>query len=459
MIRLFDNLPGESLPEASLTALLPYTGVSLTSLMDEHPGLLVFPDCLGKFGDNWKDEALYEFYGSSLKAGNVVGFFCVNGEHIQIQSRFDRDSAKQYFLHYMLGRVFGANLLNLPTLSEKESMWDFLLYLFPFFLKKALRQGILRKYQPFQYNDSHVRGAIDVARHLRKNIPFNGRIAYQTRELTANNPIIQLIRHTIEAIRINPMAGNILSQDSEMKEAVQTIIELTPDYNRQDTIKVTAKNLRPVRHPYFTEYSVLQKLCLKILRHEKINYGESEDKIHGIVFKAEWLWEEYLSTVLEQYGIKHARNNLRYSPEPIYLYQDQSCQVYPDFFDEHFVFDAKYKHLGNGMLREDRYQLISYIHIRSAHAGYLLYPDDKGSTSLLKREGDLNGYGGEVGTIAFPVPQSASVTSFEDYRNKMKKVEKDFRVKIQVRRSNNNDILRLTPSSGIAAEPGASRGD
>lgn len=458
MIRLFDNLPGELLSEAALTALLPYAGVSLTSLRDEHPGLLVFPDCLGTFGDNWKDEALYEFYGSSLKAGNVVGFFSVNGEQIQIQSRFDRNSAKQYFLHYMLGRVFGANLLNLPTLAEKESMWDFLLYLFPFFLKKALRQGILRRYQPFQYNDSHVRGAIDVARHLRKNIPFNGRIAYQTRELAANNPIIQQIRHTVEAIRINPMAGNILSQDSEMKEAVQTIIELTPDYNRQDTIKVIAKNLRPVRHPYFTEYSVLQKLCLKILRHEKINYGESEDKIHGIVFKAEWLWEEYLYTVLEQCGIKHSRNNLRYSPEPIYLYRDH-FQVYPDFFDEHFVFDAKYKHLDNGMLREDRYQLISYIHIRRAIAGYLLYPNDKINSPFIEKEGDLSGHGGEVGTVAFSVPQSASVTSFEDYQNKIKEAEKYFCAKIQAKRSNNNKALSFAPQSGDVTEPSASRGD
>ena len=135
MISLYDNLTGDELSEAQLKALLPYADVYLKTLKDEHPGLLVFPDCLGIFGDNWDDEPLYNLYGSRLKAGNVVGFFGVNGEQVQIQSRFDQDSPKQYFLHYMLGRVFGANLLNLPTLSDTEPLWDFLLYLFPFFLR------------------------------------------------------------------------------------------------------------------------------------------------------------------------------------------------------------------------------------------------------------------------------------------------------------------------------------
>jgi len=425
MISLCDNLAGDELSEAQLKALQPYAGVPLTTLKDEHPGLLVFPDCLGTFGDNWEEECLYEFCGSKPKAGNVVGIFSVNGEQVQIQSRFDRESPRQYFLHYMLGRVFGANLLNLPTLSDAEPLWDFLLYLFPFFLKKALRQGILRRYQSFQFNDSHVRGAIDVVRHLRNNVPFNGRIAYQTRELTGNNPVVQLIRHTIEAIRINPMAGNILSQDAEMREAVQVIVDLTPDYSRQDLPKVIAQNLRPVRHPFFTEYTILQKLCLKILRHEKINYGKTEDKIYGIVFKAEWLWEEYLAVILAKQGVLHARNTLRSSPIPIYIYRNH-FQVYPDFFDDHHVMDAKYKRLENGISREDRYQLISYVHIREASAGYLLYPNDKVDSSIVQIEGELNGYGGLIGTIAFPVPQSASLISFADYQKKMTCAEEDF---------------------------------
>jgi 5-methylcytosine-specific restriction endonuclease McrBC regulatory subunit McrC len=435
MIRLTDNTTApESLSAEALAALIPYAGVSLTRLVQAHPGLLVFPDHLGYHYDNWQDEPLYRLVGGKLKPGNVVGFFSVNGEQIQIRSRFDSDTSKQYFLHYLLTRVLGINVLNLPTTSDREPLWDFLLYLFPCVLKKALRQGILRQYHFFQYNDSHVRGAIDIARHLRLNVPFNGRIAYQTRELTANNPVIQLVRHTIEAIRINPRAGNILMQDAEMRQAVQTITRLTPNYCRQDLALVIAQNLRPIRHPYFTEYAVLQQLCLQILRHEKISYGDADDErqIYGIVFKAEWLWEEYLAPLLKPLRILHASNTGHYSPVKIYTYRGDKRPVWIDFFDDTTIFDAKYKRLEDGYIsREDLYQLISYMHIREARGGYLLYPDNSQSVAHTYIAGDLNGYGGRVGKIAFPIPQSANYASFAEYQKQMEHSEASFVARVK----------------------------
>ena len=44
--------------------------------------------------------------------------------------------------------------------------------MFPFYLKKALRQGLYKEYHKQNYNDSNVRGTIDINRHLGKNIPF-----------------------------------------------------------------------------------------------------------------------------------------------------------------------------------------------------------------------------------------------------------------------------------------------
>ena len=77
-----------------------------------------------------------------------------------------------------------------------------------------------------------------------------------------------------------------------------------PTQQRQTVIN---ENLRPVVHPYFTKYAALQSLCLRILRHEKLSYGAANDnKIHGLLIDAAWLWEEYIGLVLsEETGIKH----------------------------------------------------------------------------------------------------------------------------------------------------------
>lgn len=113
----------------------------LGKLVDAHPELLVFPRCLGDNRDDINRLPVFSFYDQTLETGNVVGFCGKHGVNVHIHSRFDSDG-KQYVLHYMLQKVFGINMLDLPTTTEDESVWDFLLYLFPFCLKKAMRQGL-----------------------------------------------------------------------------------------------------------------------------------------------------------------------------------------------------------------------------------------------------------------------------------------------------------------------------
>lgn len=64
-----------------------------------------------------------------------------------------------------------------------------------------MRKVIFKTYICNEYNDGNVRGAIDVARHIRKNTPFTGKIAYSQREYSYDNYLIELARHTIEHIK------------------------------------------------------------------------------------------------------------------------------------------------------------------------------------------------------------------------------------------------------------------
>lgn len=98
---------------------------------------------------------------------------------------------------------------------------------FPYYLKLAYRQGIYRTYVRNEYNDAYVKGRIDVNRHIRMNVPFRGQIAYSTREYSADNPMIQLIRHTIEYISNHPLGKGVLMTDAETRDAVSKIRMMT----------------------------------------------------------------------------------------------------------------------------------------------------------------------------------------------------------------------------------------
>ena len=323
-----------------------------------------------------------------------MGFVGINNTRLRICSRFAKEDKKDYFLHYMLQHVFSINLFDLQYNSDNIDIFDFLIYLFPAFLKRAYQQGLYKEYQTHNYNDTNIKGRIDIAKHIRQNVPFTGRIAYQTREYAYNNDVTQLVRHTIEYIRQHHFTGGILQNDADTKVAVKAIEQATPTYNRHERVKIINRNLRPVNHPYFYEYRNLQQLCLQILRHEELKYGSTDREIYGILFDGAWLWEEYLATILTNF--KHPRNKNREGVR--YLFNEKRGPRYPDFYNQDIILDAKYKsnsqkkHVAE-IDRDDIHQMVSYMWMDKMSVWGFVSPTDIERSVI---SASLRGYNGEI---------------------------------------------------------------
>src|SRR5690625_3523516 len=138
-----DNNDGRfSVPEEHLDnfALIDRVRIAELSLGD-NSDLLIFPDSLNEYGDKIEDDFIFELKQQKLTTGNIMGFVGVNGSELKIRSRFAKADKEDYFLHYMLEKVFAINLFDLKHSSSTEDIFDFLLFLFPYFLKKAYKQG------------------------------------------------------------------------------------------------------------------------------------------------------------------------------------------------------------------------------------------------------------------------------------------------------------------------------
>lgn len=420
---------------------------SVSSLCNDNPELLIFPHCLGERRKEFCDAEICTIVGNTITTGNLMGFVGVEDEEhrveLSIRSRFQQDSKEDYFLHYLLEKVFHINLLKLPTSGGDNDTFEFILFhLFAHYLKKAVRQGIFKQYQRCDYNDANVKGAIDIPRHIRYNIPFNGKVAYRTSEYKYDNFVTQLIRHTIEYIRQHQLAGNVLKS---VDDCVRTIYDITPSYNINKRQYIINQNLKPIKHPFYTQYTFLQKLCIHILRHKKMSYAPSEQKVHGILFDGAWLWEEYLATILEERGFIHA---VKEEKNGFQMYAGGQMR-FPDFYDvtRGIILDAKYKRLNLGIQRNDLYQMISYIHTLNngkdvytpcAKLGALIYPLSSNDTSV----GDqtfafktLYGAGGKLGVMSMQIPQGKE--DYENFVGDMNDTEEKFVTSI-------HEIVRLT---------------
>lgn len=399
--------------------LLSIGNKPIRQLCDENEHLLVFPLSIDDTDDRIGDSTIVDIYAEDeksvrIKSGNIMGFVGRKNQQMKIYSRFDNQK-HDFFLHYMLQKVFSFNIFNLDFTSSEDNVFEFLVYMFPAMLKKAMRQGIYKEYIRFRHNDANVRGTIDINRHIRENIPFRGTVAYNTREFSFDNSITELIRHTIEYIKTIPSGDIIISSDKTVEDCIKKIISYTPSYSHTERIKIIQDNLLPCNHPFYTEYTALQKLCVQILRQEEIKYGTDDDRIYGILFDGAWLWEEYLNTLLCEKGFIHPENKL--GTGAIYLFE-HGGQRFPDFWKQDIVLDAKYKKLAiNGnrldIDRDDVHQIMAYMYRLKAPKGGIICPFMGDDNKVISQNMHKDSYLGTMSLYALAIPKNCS--SYEDF--------------------------------------------
>ena len=391
--------------------------------LSREDNIFIFPNDLMNSPDLDKDQKILETVNPKIKTGNVIGFLGCGQERLTIASRFS-DESNDHFLHYLLQKVLNINLTSLDVgLSLEDKLYQLLIYLFPKYLQVALRKGLYKEYQRFSHNDSHVKGVIDVGNHIKRNVPFMGNVAYTTREFTYDNPLMQLIRHTIEYIKIQKSFGALLDSN---RENMAEIVRVTASYKLSDRAKIIRMNkTKSIRHAYFREYRKLQELCLMILSREKHGLGPQSQRVHGILFDVAWLWEEYVHTLLPK-GFIHPRNKDK--TNGISVFSVGKRKVYPDFYDRErkTVLDAKYKKLEDtekGINREDLFQLISYSYILEAEKAGLIFPSIERSVN--SEIGEVAGYGVLLKKWSIQIPQNAS--SYSAFCKMMENSEENFK--------------------------------
>lgn len=340
----------------------------------EKEGVFVFPEMVHEAEDVTRDQMILQSVNDTYRSGNVMGFLGYGEERLVIESRFSTGD-NDFLLQYLLERILDfPNIVNLETdATHDDKMFSLLLALFLSYLVSAMRKGVFKTYVRNEYNDGNVKGTINIDRHIRKNIPFVGNIAYSQREYAYDNFLMQLIRHTVEFIKRKPYGHKLLAK---AKEEVQLVVEATPSYEAKDLRRILVENKKnTVRHAYYHEYRALQRLCILILQNKKTQLGLGASKIYGIVFDGAWLWEEYVNSLVDEI-FYHPMNKGGKGAQ--WLFAGGAGLIYPDFIGKNpnnrIIADAKYKPVDN-IGNKDYLQVLAYMFRFDAKRAFYFYPD------------------------------------------------------------------------------------
>lgn len=407
---------------------------SLSDLQNQHEGLLVFPD---QPSESLKEKSLFTLSGHGSDAifntYNLMGVYRISDANlgnvtVEIRSRFDSED-RQPFTTYLLSKIFGGNFLSW-SVDFGQGMWQMLLiFLFRYYLIRAVQQGLYKEYRQFQYNDAKFRGAINIPAHIRRNIPFQGNVAYQTREFTHDNPVMHLIRHVLSYIKGRYPTLFTALNDVTFYRATRAVTEATPSWNIRQRNTWTKLVHMPIVHPFYTEYEPLRKLCLQILREEGASLYQQErtNKIEGVIFDGAWLWENYLAYILKPISFDQCVHK---TDKNVKVFYNDDYALYPDFLHKsnQMVLDAKYKHESRN--REDIHQVLSYMYLTEAKYGGLIFPDER-DNEYMEEEKQIYNKDRYWLNIKFPIPQNTIADS--EFEMKMEQAEFSLRKKVDAR--------------------------
>ena len=397
----------------------------------EREGVFVFPDSVKEAGDITQDQTILQSVNDAYCSGNVMGFLGYGDERLIIESRFCGES-KDYFFQYLLDKVLDfPNIVDLDSdATQEDRLFNFFLFLFPYYFKSAMRKGLFKKYIRHSYNDVNIKGTIDVARHIDANTPFVGKIAYSQREFSYDNSLMELVRHTIEFIKRKPYGNKLLIK---VKDEVKLVIDATPGYKPYARQKIIEQNKNnAVRHAFYREYLALQRLCLLILRYQKHQIGLGGKRIYGILFDGAWLWEEYINLLIGG-AFYHPMNKGGKGAQR--LFNGNVGLIYPDFIshnsEKRMIADAKYKPINNIGSR-DYLQVLAYMFRFDAKVGYYLYPEAENYKDLILRLNQGSTYEknvmprDDVSVIKHGLKIPIDVQNYAYFIARMKECERDF---------------------------------
>lgn len=358
---------------------------------------------------------------------------------IEIGSRFD-DDRRQFFLQYMLARASGVVLLDDAPPVAPDSIFELLLlYVYKQQLEEAYRQGLFKAYRRFEHNHSHVKGTIDIAQHIKHNTPFQGKVAYSTREHTYDNDILHLILHAYnkllakypEHTRYYILEGSVLSG-----QAIRAVKEVSIGFAASQPSQTAARCRTRIAHPYFQRYEPLRITCLQILADLGVSLFDGDgERIKGVLFYVPRLWEQFLMGCFTDFQVDEQLESHIFIPADG---KQEGSRIKPDFVfykdrnqNPYVVLDAKYKpkwaaaSRGNAasfeLVKDDYLQVVNYMtSFRAAKCG-VVFPVQEPNLPEMIREFQISTVEQEKHfyTLAMPVPASRLDEDFNDWKERV----------------------------------------
>ena len=317
------------------------------------------------------DNQYFTIVHKGIKFKQFVGVIQVDGLTIEILPKVDNaPGSKQVWQNALIEMLRVTRKLNVNKVGEahitKQNIHLLDIY-FEWFLREVqllTHQGLIKKYYKETSNVSALKGKLEFAGHINKNLVHKERF-YTTHQIYDKDHLIhQILGKALDIVSNISKGSGLYSHCKSVQLDFPEVKDINVKASTFDKLVLDRKS-----RPYET--------ALKIARLIILNYAPNVSSGHehmlALLFDMNVLWEEYVLVRLKQTAGDHKV----YGQQSTGFWKNISIR--PDIVIEKngrvMVIDTKWKHIRDGKPAvDDLRQMYVYNDYWKSNKAMLLYP-------------------------------------------------------------------------------------
>jgi 5-methylcytosine-specific restriction enzyme subunit McrC len=304
----------------------------------------------------------------TLSARQYVGEILVGDMRIRIRS----DKASMTNLFWMLTYAYDLAEFRDQTSEyfEEESLFEFLVAIWVGQVERLVRRGIHRSYRNRQDNRPRLRGKLDIAQQIRRNLVHPERFAVEWADHTSDLLENRLLKHVL--LRL---AGVHYVHNARLG------LRLRRAYSAFDRVQYTpiaSRDFEQVRYDRLNQhYRGPLALARLLWQHLSVRNESGQVPFATFLFDLNVLFERFIAAYLKEAlrgsGLQ-VRAKYRSPLDRDQLEDAEMDVVLLRHEDPVLVLDTKYKSYEGKPTRTDLTQIYTYCQTLQVRRGVILYP-------------------------------------------------------------------------------------
>ena len=331
-------------------------------------------DALLKLNE-YHDGKYFEPVAKGLKFNQYVGIIQVDGLVIQINPKADKEDEDSRWSRVLLNMLeacgkLKANSTGAANVNRKHlNLLEVYFELYLQELDGLLRKGLVKKYRKQTKNVSSLKGKLEFAGHLQKNVIHKERF-FTTHQVYDEN---HLLHHVLFK------ALSIVSHFTKGTRLYDHVKRVQLNFPVNLSINITKSQLENLKLNRKTkDYTYAVELARLIILNFSPDISSGKEKMLSLLFDMNDLWETYILKQLKKISAQHDFEVTGQESKPFW----GNNYLRPDIVlrknGKVYIIDTKWKlPKSNSASVGDLRQMYTYCRFWDAEKAVLLYPGSK----------------------------------------------------------------------------------